>query len=118
MSRTYKDKKWELRFPEDHWKFGTESVPYERDVTKCWRWYGPTDLIGHWLHDLPGVKTKKKKSDDTKWHWMSTPSWWTRTTFTRPERKATKALLHKALLQDIEEVDIPDCGRKPHIYYW
>lgn len=37
----------------------------------------------------------------------------------RPERKSAKTKAHKALLAtDIEEVDIPDVKRKPHIYYW
>ena len=105
MSRTYKDIKRVklMRYYKERWE-----TEYYRDIP---------ELQFYWLKK-PGVTPKKRKEVDTEDHWMSTPSWWTKMTMIKPERKATKRLLHKAILQDIEEVDIPDTGRKPHIYFW
>jgi hypothetical protein len=62
-------------------------------------------------------KPKKKKQEDTEWHWMSTPSQWNKIMNNRPERKAVKNQL-KVVPTDVEEVDVPDTGYKPHVYYW
>lgn len=118
MSRTYKDKKWKLRYPENDYTFGSERIEYIDEYTsyytgekvKCTRYI--------WV-DLPGAKKKKKRSEHGDWNWMySTPSWWTRMMMGRPVRRACKVWEKQVLTQDIEEADCPDYGRKPHIYYW
>jgi hypothetical protein len=63
-----------------------------------------------------GVLTKKKKNVDSEHHWMTTPSWWNRMKHTRPERRRVNIALSQ--VSDVEEVDIPDLKRKPHIYFW
>lgn len=68
--------------------------------------------------EVAGVKTKKRKEADTEDHWMSTPSWWTSMTMNKPERRAWHLLERRALISDMEEFEIPDTGRKPHIYFW
>lgn len=50
---------------------------------------------------------------------MSTPSWWNKLKHTRPERRKIKVLLTVLTGRKcFEDVDVPDLGRKPHIYYW
>jgi hypothetical protein len=67
----------------------------------------------------PGVLTKKRKEVDTTDHWMSTPGWWVKMTMNRPERRGSHLQEKQALKEiDIEDVDFPDLGRKPHCYYW
>lgn len=117
MSRTYKDRPWEIQFPERDWRFGVEAVP----VTRAYYSYPNDKYVEYdsvWYMPLPGVKTKKKRRDDSEWHWMSTPSWWTKMTMIKPERRASRLLERKALISDLEDFEIPDTGRKPHIYYW
>ena len=99
MSRTFKDKPYKLQHPR-----------WDAD----WVW---TENYGHrWTKT---TKTKKRKELDTEDHWMTTPMWWIRLVMSKPERRAAKTATHKALLvEDLEEVDIPDLGRKPHIYFW
>ena len=97
MSRTYKDKPSKIL--HESWN---------KDMV----WTG-----SGYLH-LPTTKTKKRKEVDTEWHWMSTPSWWTRMTMIKPERRASKLLERKALISDLVDFEIPDTGRKPHIYYY
>ena len=90
----------------------------------------------------PTTKPKKKKKLDTEWHWMSTPSAWTRTMMNRPQRRKGK-LWEKGvskikcktemvgtypnigyvplLSQDTEDAyneETPSVSRKPHVYYW
>jgi hypothetical protein len=90
MARTHKDKKWKLRYPEYAFDFDEQR------------------------------KLKKRKSVDSEWHWMSTPSWWTRLMMNRPQRRAAKVWERKVLMaeQIDETVDVPNCSNKPHIYYW
>ena len=64
------------------------------------------------------TKPKLKKVVDTEDHWMTTPQWWVRIMMNKPERRATKVCLEKLSLSNLEEVDIVDTGRKPHVYYW
>ena len=99
MSRTYKDKP--SRVLHD---------PYDKDrvMTETWHY-----------RELPTTKTKKRKEVDTEWHWMSTPSWWTRLNMVRPERRAAHLQEVMALkVVDLEDIDFVDTGRKPHQYYW
>ncbi len=88
MSRTFKDKPSKVRFPEVY--------PY-------------------WVQT---EKTKKRKEEDTEWHWMSTPSWWTRLCMNRPERRANKLRERNILISNVDEFDFPDLGHRPHIYFW
>ena len=65
------------------------------------------------------TKTKKRKEVDTEDKWMSTPGWWVKMMMNRPERREHHLLEKKVLREiNIEDVDFPDLGRKPHIYYW
>ena len=107
MSRTHKDKKWEIRFPEERWDFAYTRVDFDyKDYT-----------IVRYL-DRPGVKTKKRKTKDTEWHWMSTPSWWTRLTMNRSQRRKGRLWERHVHFEDIEETDPPGVSHKPHNYYY
>lgn len=114
MSRTYKDKPYKLK--QEPWDLDTEYFQYE---AVCIDWYTkePRDYLGRGHISLPTTKTKKRKEVDTEDHWMTTPGWWNRMTVTRPERKKVNSHL-QSLPYDLEEVDIPDLGRKPKIYFW
>lgn len=65
---------------------------------------------------------KKKAKLFNPWHWLrSTPSWWTRLTMNRPQRRAAHNWERKASTTDIEkleDVDTPSHGKKPHQYFW
>lgn len=123
MSRTYKDKKWKYRDPENDWHFGMVQVPYTY-MTRNYTgngWSEPYERTAfRWL-EVKGAKRKKKKRVDTEWHWMSTPMWWVREMMNQPQRAAGTQWEKKILKVDIEDlidVDTPSVSRKPHIYYW
>ena len=99
MSRTFKDKPYKL-----------QHEPWDTDMV----------VLENWGRcHTKTTKTKKRKEVDTEDHWMTTPGWWVKMTMTKPERRAANTATRKVLLaEDIEEVDIPDMGRKPHIYFW
>lgn len=100
MSRTYKDKPSKIL--HESWN---------KDMI----WTG-----SGYLH-LPTTKTKKRKEVDTEWHWMSTPSWWTKMTMIKPERVKANMLSRRAVTEFgsmLDWIDIPDTRRKPHIYYY
>ncbi len=92
----------------------------------------PYSLVhkGYWLQDqIPleyygyrlgkTTKPKKRKEVDTEDHWMSTPGWWVKMMMTKPERRNAHLLEKKVLrTEDIDDVDFPDLGRKPHVYFW
>lgn len=102
MSRTYKDKPSKLRFDL-----------YMKDWILVENYGYPKYRPGK------TTKTKKRKEVDTEDHWMSTPSWWTRLVMIKPERRSAHLQEKKVLLaEDIEDVDFPDLGKKPHIYFW
>jgi hypothetical protein len=107
MSRTLKDKKWELKFPEAQWDFDNFKITSDSGYTIRYI-------------KLPGVKTKKKREVDNEWHWIyNTPSWWTRLMMNRPQRRAGRVWEHKVLREaDLEDCDPPGVGHKPHQYYW
>ena len=120
MSRTYKDKKWKLRFPEDDWNFGKELVPacfthrnwYTRELES---YYGTCTM------EVAGAKSKKKRSKEDQYHFpYSTPSWWIREFMNVPKRAKCRNWEKDVVkLQDIEEAPVcPDYGNKPHFYYW
>jgi hypothetical protein len=119
MSRTYKDKKWSLRFPEEtDPPFGTERIVYEvqcknlntgEKLDKYW--------TNYWYRDLPGAKTKKPRYLYTHWNWCrNTSSWWTKMTCHVPKRAKCRNWEKTRTLDNLDE-PCPDYGRKPHIYY-
>ena len=101
MSRTYKDRPSKIRFPEDQYGYGCIFGPDYR-----------------WI-ELPGVKPKRKRSH-TPWGWIkSTPSWWTRLTMNKPQRRNCRLWENKVkYMVDFEEADCPFFKNKPHNYYW
>ena len=107
MSRTHKDKPRRVTHPEEELDYSREKV-----------------LVGDYFVryvEKPGVKTKKRKQQDTEYHWMTTPSWWTRITMNRPQRMEghlwEKDVVKKGV-DNLEEEDPPLVGHKPHVYYW
>ena len=116
MSRTYKDKPSKLRFD----LYMKDWILVEHDGFRKYR---------------PGktTKTKKRKEVDTENHWMSTPSWWTRMTMNKPQRRSVS--LWEQQLRNLdtskynpaydgtypyEDLDLFDkpSKRVAHIYYW
>lgn len=107
MSRTYKDKKLELKYPE--WNNKHDCVVYAR-VSTYTAYYIQTKT----------TKRKKKRSAITKHYDMysKSPSWWTRLYMNRPKRRHCRAWERKVLFEDVEETDCPDFKNKPYRYYW
>lgn len=113
MSRTTKDSR--RRHFSQYWKEDRLAVEYESTSPR----YPGSGYVWHYYVQLPTSKPKLRKEKDTEDHWMSTPSWWTKMTMIRPERRAAHLLEKKALrVLDIEDMDFPDLGKKPHCYYW
>ncbi len=112
MSRTYKDRPSRVRFPEFNALYDTFRIAYEEEND-----FGDVRVRYSYLKK-PGIKTKKKKHVDTEWHWMSTPSWWTRLIMNRPQRRKGRLWERAILFQELEETDAPGVGKKPHQYYW
>ena len=119
MSRTHKDKKWSLRYPENDYTFGTEKVEYTK-TRRDWLTGGDMGWYTSYIYvDIPGAKKKKKRYEHGDWLWFqATPSWWTRLTMNRPKRRACRVWERQVLLQDIEDADCPDYGKQPHVYFW
>ena len=108
MSRTYKDRPARINYPEEQWD-------YRYDV------WGQRDFFSLRYLERRGVLTKKKKNVDTDHHWMSTPSWWTRLTMNRPQRRNNRIWEDTVVGKGVDELDTEDppvIGKKPHIYYW
>lgn len=115
MSRTYKDRPSRIRFfkVEDY-----ENVEYEL-ASPFVNWKGKIQTHSKFWIKLAGVKPKLPRRKDTEWHWQSTPSWWTRLYMNRPQRVTSNQYMRQLSLQiDLELVDPPPIGKKPHIYYW
>lgn len=104
MSRTWKDIPTKIKYPEDL---------YDHDTVLTVSWS---------LRQLPTTKTKKRKTKDTEWNWLSsTPSWWTKLTMNRPKRRAGRlweATVTGKTLESLEDEMPPDASKRPHIYYW
>lgn len=99
MSRTHKDKPMKFVYGS-----------FTQDMI-------PTDGYGYRLTKT--TKTKKRKQVDTEWHWMSTPSAWTRIMMNRPQRRAGRIWERTIFYElDLEDTDPTGVGKKPHIYYW
>ena len=131
MSRTYKDKDFYLRFPEEKYGFGSETYEY-RVVVKTLYEYNleddsyfkvevPQNYIGFRRLDKAGARTKKPRHYGGHWKWYKqTPGWFVREFMTVPKRAACRNWEKQAIYaDDFEEIeDCPDFGRKPHVYYW
>jgi len=107
MSRSYKDQPWKLRYPEQQWDYKYYPLSDEK------RWWV------RWL-ERPGVKTKKKRHYQ-EYHGMPTPMWWVREFMTQPQRtrgKEWERQIVKYAVEDLVDAEVPNVGRKPHIYYW
>lgn len=101
MSRTRKDKPSKFKYD-----------PYDKDRLMLENWY--------W-RELKTTKPKKRRSQDTEWHWMGTPSWWNHLFHTKPRRKASQMWAVKALHTNIEDLDLlhkPNYSNKPHSYFY
>lgn len=120
MSRTYKDKDFYLRFPEEKFDFGSEKVTYEYEWLSMWTNKQET-CIGCIRCDIAGAKTKKPRHYKGDWKWYKrTPSWFVREFMTAPKRAACRNWEKQAIYaDDLEDFkDCPDFGRKPHVYYY
>lgn len=128
MSRTYKDKSWKFKYPESQYNFGSERIPYEHEckvyayIDNEWAWTGKTEVRTRYFYlDVAGAKTKKKKRVDSEWHWMTTPGWFIKEFMNRPQRakgRMWEKKITKVALEDLDLLDTPSVGRKPHVYYW
>ena len=58
MSRTIKDKKWSLRYPENDYQFGTDFVPY-CGTHKHWKSGEEIEITRYWCRNIPGAKRRK-----------------------------------------------------------
>ncbi len=119
MSRTYKDRPSRVRFPRENEYF---PVPYIR-VGRNWKTGEYEERLGWYFIKKPTALPKKRRTDDSEWHWQSTPSWWTRIFMNRPQRIASKRWereIVKYSFWDIanDDFDPPLIGDKPHTYYW
>jgi hypothetical protein len=48
-----------------------------------------------------------------------TPKWWRKLHMTRPRRRQSRALCHRALRgEEYDDLVFPLGNRKPHEYYW
>lgn len=107
MSRTYKDRPYKLH--SSYWRSD------EEEYIPCGNPMFPWAVM-----KKKTSKPKKRKEVDTEWHWMSTPSWWTRLTMNRPQRRAGHTWETGVIgLQFIDEtLDYPGVGKRPHNYFW
>lgn len=61
----------------------------------------------------------KRRAFGTNWRWQSTPGWWVRMQMTRPQRRAVKVWEVMARnATDLDRIDMPPHGKKPHLYFW
>ena len=131
MSRTHKDKKLALRYPE--WRYDFDDIQYSvlEVVRTHYNTFKDGELVKveyakpkHFtiVKYIKGKtkKAKKKRSFIDKYYGMysSAPSWWTRLTMNRPKRRACRVWERKVLFQDVETADCPDFGNKPFNYYY
>lgn len=121
MSRTYKTRPARIRHPE---YFMPQEEKYE--IIPYSAFYVDRQGVEHeyvgkvWLK-RPGILPKKKKHDDSEYHWMQTPGWFICEFMNRPQRKASKRWerqVVKLRREELEDADAPNIGKKPHIYYW
>lgn len=113
MSRTYKDVPHRLS-----WTFKKRERSHE---TREYFYDAETDIISSCIyehtfteydHVYLGVGLPEH------YHHSSTPSWWTRVTMNRPQRRVGRIWERQVLLHDLEDTVPPTVSKKPHIYYW
>ena len=129
MSRTWKDRSWQRRWPEaaidSVIRVAYEAHPHTTVWNEEYRCLAPGELdytktvIRYMWVKQPGEKTKKKRNFED-FHWQrGTPSAWTNMMMNRPQRTKGKQWCIKVLqVIDLEECDPPNVSRKPHCYYW
>lgn len=118
MSRTYKDKPTKTQ----QWHKEQELL-WENNIVYTAEFIDSKgnihEIIRRTCVKRAGILTKKRKEQDTEYHWMSTPSAWTRLMMNRPQRRAGHMWERSVLFEeDLEETDPPGVSRKPHLYYW
>ena len=68
-----------------------------------------------------GSKAKQRKFGDA-WSWLqATPGWWINLFMTRPQRHKARAWERDAAKTsnaDLDALDAPPHGKKPHKYFW
>lgn len=128
MSRTFKDKKWNRKYPE--WNYRYDDIVYRTyQYTQYYKWdseLGRIELAEPIVHTIPlyiqgkTKKPKKKRKTITEDYCMysSAPSWWIRLTMNRPKRRKCRLWERKVIFEDVEEADCPDYGRKPFNYFY
>lgn len=70
----------------------------------------------------PYARTKKRKDEDSYWHWLqATPSWWNNLFHTRPQRREAQQWEREVQkvqdVEELEELDKPNVSKKPHKFY-
>ena len=119
MSRTYKDRPYKVRFPDFNRDDEYEKFEYTASGTN---WQDvPYEHNTYFSLKRAGILAKKPRRKDTEWHWQGTPSWWTYTFMTRPERTRANRIvkqIKRIPLDRLDLVDVPNNKRKPHVYYW
>ena len=120
MSRTYKDRSYEQSPFYTPYNHDTEIIRCEI-TRKDWRGEGMVTYNHIYYMELPTTKPKQPKHVDTEYHWMSTPSWWTRLVMNRPQRRAGRIWERNAahtVKEELDVLDTPSVSHKPHQYYW
>ena len=122
MSRTYKDRPARIKYP-DHFKNRDDLYEYVEYDAEGYSYYYNVyyNEKRKFCVKKPGVFTKKKKTIDTEWRWMSTPGWWVNLFMNAPQRVASKQWERQVVrgsLEELEDTAPPHIGRKPHLYYW
>lgn len=122
MSRTRKDRPYRVHSPEHQWDYGRTQYTYKADGFEYNPETGLRDIPVVWTMysylQIPGAKTKKRKEQDTEYHWMSTPSWWNHLFNNIPQRRKGRAWERKVLVEEVDETDPPNFSKRPHRYYW
>lgn len=115
MSRTKKDKPV---------KFRDDVQMYSGSYTGRYSWILPHEAMKENVHGKFHSVPKLRKEQDYEYHWMSTPSEWTRLMMNRPMRRKLKQELSalknvnpsEELLEEFDEEE--GYAKKPHSYYW
>lgn len=114
MSRTKKDKP--VNFRDD-------VQMYSGSYSGHYSWID-ADFFKENVHTRFVTVPKLRKEKDFEYHWMSTPSEWTRLMMNRPMRRKLKAKLsvlrnaepNEELLEAFDEEE--GYSHKPHQYWW
>jgi hypothetical protein len=133
MSRTYKDRPYKIRFPqerrddyvvykEEPWLQTTKVVGYDRETFKTIEEELPFPVWHVTRWEIPGPTTKPKlrryKESRGYGRYTGAPSWWTRMFMNKPQRHKGRQWERKVLFEDLEETDPPGVSRKPFVYYY